>query len=88
MNGPAKITIKELNHKDHGEQILRCLPVQAVKRALRQLRAEECFAVVDRPLWYNRLSDYQKVELNDWYEKWLRVTETFEIPKRPDWLED
>ena len=87
MNGKPTITIKKLNLNEHKEKILKNLPIEYTQKALRQLREEECFAVVDRPLWYNRLLDYQKAELNEWYEKWLSVTDTFEIPVKPYWLE-
>lgn len=88
MNGKAIITIKKLNLNEHKARILSDLPIEDTKKCLRQVRNEECFAVTDRPLWYNRLPDYQKADLNDWYEKWLRVTETFDIPIKPYWLEN
>jgi hypothetical protein len=28
----------------------------------------------------------QKIELQTWYQAWLDITETGEIPKKPDWL--
>ena len=57
------------------------------KKRLRQLREKECFALVNRgELWYKRLTDEQKAELDVWYQSWLDVTETLEIPNKPDWL--
>lgn len=53
---------------------------------IRNLR-QECFAIINRgELWYNRLSESQKQELDDWYQAWLDVTETKVIPKKPEWL--
>ena len=56
---------------------------------LRRQREQECFSVVNRgKLWYNCLTNEQVAELNDWYFKWLNVTETKVIPKRPAWLDN
>lgn len=55
--------------------------------ALRRRREEECFSVINRgALWYDRLTEAQKAELDEWYDAWLKVTETKEVPKTPDWL--
>lgn len=54
---------------------------------LRNRREYECFSVINRgELWYSRLTDAQKVELNDWYTMWLNVTDTKIIPTKPKWL--
>lgn len=56
-------------------------------KALRRRREDECFSVINRgSLWYDRLTEAQKAELDEWYEAWLNVTETKEVPKTPDWL--
>ncbi|MDE7082513.1 MAG: hypothetical protein K2O89_02260 [Clostridia bacterium] len=55
--------------------------------ALRHRREEECFAVINRgALWYDRLTESQKAELDEWYEAWLNVTETEIVPEQPIWL--
>lgn len=57
------------------------------KQRLRKLREKECFELVNRgELWYKRLTDEQKAELDVWYQSWLDVTETFIIPTKPLWL--
>lgn len=54
---------------------------------LRALREDICFPIINRSqLWYNRLTDEQKVELNTWYDAWLKVTETKIVPEKPAWL--
>ena len=54
---------------------------------LRERREIECFSIINRgQLWYNLLNAEQYAELNDWYKKWLDVTETKVIPVRPGWL--
>lgn len=54
---------------------------------LRHRREEECFSVVNRgALWYDRLTEAQKTELDGWYEAWLDVTETKNVPQQPGWL--
>lgn len=55
--------------------------------ALRYERLNVCFSVVNRgKLWYDSLTTQQLEELKEWYQKWLNVTETFEIPNKPEWL--
>lgn len=55
---------------------------------LRGRRQRECYTYINRgELWYNHLTDYQKEELNAWYQAWLDVTETLEVPEKPSWLE-
>ena len=59
------------------------------KNRLRERRKLECFSFINRgQLWYATLSVKQLAELTAWYTAWLRVTDTMQIPERPDWLED
>lgn len=54
---------------------------------LRAQREKACFKYVNRgSLWYNKLTDEQKEELDTWYQAWLDVTETRAIPEKPEWL--
>lgn len=54
---------------------------------LRYKRTEICFPVINRgEAWYRTLSDKQKEELQDWYQKWLDATETLIEPEPPEWL--
>lgn len=54
---------------------------------IRQHREQECFPVINRgEAWYKTLSDEQKEELQDWYQKWLDATETLIEPEMPTWL--
>lgn len=54
---------------------------------LRQRREQECFSIINRgSLWYDKLSGQQLEELEEWYQKWLDVTETLEAPETPEWL--
>lgn len=61
---------------------------------IRNLR-QECFAIINRgELWYNKLTEEQKQELDVWYQAWLDVTEetnkdengNYIIPEKPSWL--
>lgn len=55
--------------------------------ALRFERQLECFSIINRGYsWYRTLTEKQLAELDEWYQKWLDVTETSEIPKMPEWL--
>lgn len=54
---------------------------------LRQKREQECFSIINRgQFWYDTLTRNQKQELKYWYEAWLDVTNTMEIPTKPEWL--
>lgn len=55
---------------------------------IRKRRREECFPYINRGrLWYNKLSDYQLLELSRWYQAWLDATKTKKIPSKPEWLD-
>lgn len=65
----------------------RELEDQEVLANLRSQREKDCFPIINRgALWYGRLSDEQKVELDAWYQAWLNVTETKVVPNVPEWL--
>ena len=54
---------------------------------LRRRRETECFKIINRgQFWYDRLSNEEKIELSNWYQKWLDVTITKEIHIKPIWL--
>ena len=54
---------------------------------LRTQREKVCFPYINRgEMWYSRLSAEQKDELNVWYQAWLDVTSTKDIPEAPNWL--
>lgn len=57
------------------------------KDELRITRSRDCFSVINRgALWYKKLTDEQKAELEIWYQAWLDVTDTMVIPEKPEWL--
>ena len=54
---------------------------------LRELREKECYAYVNRgELWYKRLTENQKQEVDAWYQQWLDVTITLIEPIKPSWI--
>lgn len=63
------------------------LEISQDEEELRLLRQIECFSIINRSfMWYLTLTEEQKIELQTWYQAWLDITETGEIPKKPDWL--
>lgn len=79
--------------RDEKENIYIYIPytkeeiLENTKYNLRDLRERECFSIINRgSLWYATLTDEQVEELNVWYNKWLDVTETLEVPEKPKWL--
>lgn len=70
----------------NGEFVLESLMDENSLRARRQ---RECFNIVDNrsQLWWNKLTDVQRNEIEEWYEAWLSVTETKVIPQKPSWLD-
>ena len=62
---------------------------EVIKRKLRERREKECFSVVNRGrLWYNKLSTAQIIELTNWYNAWLDVTESLVAPIAPTWINE
>ena len=61
--------------------------LEALRQTLKLRRETECFSYINRgQLWYDRLSEEQKSELDKWYSDWLKVTDTLSAPKKPEWL--
>lgn len=55
--------------------------------SLRSQREKTCFPYINRGyLWYSKLTDEQKEELDNWYQAWLDVTDTKVVPNKPEWL--
>lgn len=56
-------------------------------QTFRQKREIECFTIINRgKLWYDKLTKEQLNELQIWYEDWLNVTETKDVPEKPVWI--
>ena len=54
---------------------------------LRSQREKVCFPYINRGyLWYSKLTEAQKGELDIWYQAWLNVTDTKIVPEIPEWL--
>ena len=81
----AKYKFENIGIEDVNE-ILMFKDIEVVKNALRTLREKECYSIVDRACWYDNLTTAQKNEIKEWRKQWLNVTETFVIPKKPNWL--
>ncbi len=68
----------------NGEWVLEELLSEDI---LRSRREYECFRYINRGnAWYDLLTEQQKIELKEWYQAWLDVTETKVIPEKPSWL--
>lgn len=82
--------------EDAFEIVAKPSPTEAeVLSDLRYLRDVYCFPIINRGvLWYNRLTEEQRLELDVWYKEWLDVTDKYTegidietiIPKKPEWL--
>jgi hypothetical protein len=60
---------------------------EELQNNLRARRETECFAIVNRGIvWYDTLEEWQRNELSNWYTAWLNVTETLNVPVKPEWL--
>ena len=96
MNG---FTIKEIEPDQNGRrfQIVE-IPkptTEDILNDLRTRRENECFSIINRGvLWYNTLTEEQRLELDKWYKEWLDITDKYVegidietiIPKKPEWL--
>lgn len=77
----------DYTHTDEYKAKADAFKARSELNALRHRRETECFSVINRgALWYERLSEAQKTELEQWYEAWLNVTETKTVPEKPIWL--
>lgn len=57
------------------------------KNDIREDRARKCFSVINRgELWYARLTEEQKAELETWYQKWLDAPQTGIEPEDLDFI--
>jgi len=78
--------IEQINEEEY-TIVKNIITEEQVLEDLRAKREIECFSVVNRgALWYNRLTEEQITELQEWYQEWLDVTETKIIPEKPYWL--
>jgi len=60
---------------------------EEIKANLRLQRETECFPVINRgQLWYGSLTAQQISDLQQWYNAWLNVTDTMQVPVKPIWL--
>lgn len=56
---------------------------------IRADRENACFPIINRgQLWYNKLTESQKTELDAWYQAWLDAPETLTEPETPAWLKE
>ena len=54
---------------------------------IRRRREKECFPIINRGLlWYDRLTQEQLNELDQWYQDWLDAPKTRVIPASPIWV--
>jgi len=66
---------------------LHALNDERINNDLRRKRDKVCFPYVNRGyLWYSKLTDDQKEQLNEWYQAWLDVTDTKVVPQMLEWL--
>lgn len=69
-----------------GEQA-SALQAEREKDEIRFERSRVCFPVVNRgQLWYDTLTESEKNEIKEWYQKWLDAPETGVVPEMPKWL--
>lgn len=76
------------NKLERNEEQLPLVIKERNDNELRLMRHRECFSVINRgSFWYDFLTLEQKEELREWYQAWLEVTDTNEIPQKPLWLD-
>lgn len=93
------LTIKRIESDEYGRRfqiVEKQKPTrEQVLNDLRYMREDYCFPVINRGvLWYNTLTEEQRLELDKWYKAWLDVTDRYVegidietiIPTRPTWL--
>lgn len=98
--------IKEIEKDSNGERQFQIVEIpkpteEDILETLRNRRFVECFNIINRGvLWYNTLTEEQRLELDKWYKEWLDITDTYInayeqnpefdietiIPIKPVWL--
>lgn len=85
-----KITNCEFGHAWHyNEETKDFEYIELIdEESLRDRRQVECFNILDSrsKFWWDNLTEEQNIELKQWYQDWLKVTETKVIPIKPEWL--
>lgn len=78
----------DVNEYEDGVEIVR-RDTEIVADDIRERRKYECFPVINRgQLWYNKLTEAQKSELDAWYQAWLDAPQTLTEPPFPAWLDE
>lgn len=78
----------DINEYEDGVEIAK-RDTEIVADDIRERRKYECFPVINRgQLWYNKLTEAQKSELDAWYQAWLDAPETLTEPEMPAWLKE
>lgn len=69
-----------------GEQA-KILQAERNKDEIRFERQRVCFPVVNRgQFWYDKLTQSEKDEIREWYQKWLDAPETGVVPEDLDFI--
>lgn len=77
----------DYTHTDEYKVKAEKFKIRSELNTLRRRREVECFSVINRgALWYDRLTESQRIELVQWYDAWLDVTETKTVPEKPIWI--
>lgn len=78
---------KSETYEYEGIKVYKQFTEEQFKNNLRAKRETECFSIINRgQLWYETLSEQQRLELKQWYIAWLDVTDTLQVPVKPSWL--
>lgn len=91
QNGLIIVEIEPKN-SERQFQIMEVSPLtqaqidEIAKQDLRQRREVECFGFYNRRFPKDYLTEEKEKELDEWYYKWLDVTDTGIIPEKPEWL--
>ena len=65
----------------------KVLQAERNKDEIRFERQRVCFPVVNRgQFWYDTLTQNEKNEIREWYQKWLDAPETGVVPEKLSWL--
>lgn len=81
-------TGKKFLYREYSTEELNEFAQEKIDQKIILGRAD-CFAIVNRgALWYDLLTETQKLELKTWYQEWLDITDKplEYIPVKPDWI--
>ena len=78
----------EDNNFNYSKDKYKNLQNKILIEELRTRRETECFHVIDKgPFFFEQFNENELKQIKEWRVKWLKVTDTLKVPKKPSFLQ-